>query len=457
VDPNRFRTRCAVGVLASLASLCGCAGLAGPARYDALDHQLGALEVASPAADEVNPSFGAQALERGALVAEVLRRNPGVAAARAAWRAALARYPQETALDDPLLAYSLAPRSVGSHQVDTSQRVEVSQALPFPGKLALRGAVALGEAEAAARDYEAVRLRLAAMASTLYDDWWLAARSLDITRRHLELVRELRPIAVASYESGAATPQEPLRAEIEEADLLHQEVELETERSVAAQQLALLLHMRDGAALPPPPPDFTPLEIEEGNIATRVEEARAARPELRAADARVASRQAATDLARREFLPDFRLVGGYDTFWDASDQRPSVGIEMNVPLQLAKRRAALDEARARLGEVEQERARTEDEVESQVRTALVRLHEARHLLGIARDRMLPAARDRLSAARASFEAGRAEFRDLIDAERELRSAELDEQRALAEMSRRGAALAAAIGIVPGLDTGGGTP
>ena len=66
-------------------------------------------------------------------LAEVLRRNPSLDAARSAWQAALARFPQVTELDDPMLGYGLAPGSIRSDDVDLAQRIELSQRLPWPG------------------------------------------------------------------------------------------------------------------------------------------------------------------------------------------------------------------------------------------------------------------------------------------------------------------------------------
>src|SRR5262249_59706106 len=96
VDPRWVRMRPAAGVLACFVWHTGCAGLAGPAHYRALDQQLGALEGAPVAPAEASPFAGVQSLERSALVAEVLKRNPSIASALQAWRAALARYPQQT-------------------------------------------------------------------------------------------------------------------------------------------------------------------------------------------------------------------------------------------------------------------------------------------------------------------------------------------------------------------------
>lgn len=444
----RSTLRCVV-LATALAALPGCLGGGAEVRRQAAE--LDALAAAPPPAGA--PFAGVAVLERGALVDEVLRRNPTIAAARFAWRAALARYPQETALEDPMFSYGLGPRTFTSDEApQIGQRFELSQAFPFPGKRALRGAAALGEAEAAAHDYQAVRLRLAAMASSLYDDYWLVARAEQLNHEHLALVRELREIATARYESGAAEQQDPLRAEVEETELLHREVSLASARRIAAQQLALLLHAPRASALPPPPAELAVVAVEDPGAGE--DPAPTERPELRAADARVRAREAGEDLARREYFPDVRVMAVYDRFWEISDLQPMVGFELNLPLQLARRRAALEQARAELGMARSERERMQDEVAAEIATARERLAEARHLLALTRDRMLPAARDQLAAARAGYEAGRIDFADVIEAERALRSATFAHDEGLAETSRRAAELAAALGRVPAAQAAG---
>lgn len=183
----------------------------------------------------------------------------------------------------------------------------------------------------------------------------------------------------------------------------------------------------------------------------------AERPELQAADARVRAREAGADLAQLAYFPDFRVLAVYDRFWEAGDMQPMVGFELNLPFQLARRRAALEQARAELGAARSERERMQDEIATEVATARERLAEARHLLELVRDRMLPAARDQLGAARAGYEAGRVDFADVIEAERALRKGTLASDEALAEASRRAAELAAALGRTPGEEPGGETP
>jgi cobalt-zinc-cadmium efflux system outer membrane protein len=437
----------ALRALALLAPLLwSCAGPGLTTRYHEQENAWRSAAPVRGASDD--PFAGQTTLDRRALIAAVLARNPNIEAARWAWRAALARYPQQTALEDPMLAYALAPASIGSSQVDTGQRVTLSQALPFPGKRGLRGEVALAEAEAAANDFAAVRLRLAALASLLFDEAYLIERKLAVNDAHRALLAELRAIAIARYEAGVAAQQDPLEAELVEAELLHRDVALRADREITREQLNVLLHRSPELPLPASPAMLEPRAPAGEPRDALLARALAERPELRAAEARIAAREAAVALARREYLPDLRLMGGYDTFEEESDMRPMVGLELNLPLRRARRAAALDEAEAALEEARSARAGLDDQVRFSVGRALARLAEAHHALEIFRDRMLPAARDRVASARASFETGQSDFSTVIDAERRLRDAELGHEEAAVEVSRRHAELDRALGALP---------
>src|SRR5688572_12600656 len=136
-------------------------------RYRTLSDQWQRSEADLPPAEAGDDLFeSAPFLDRAELIDRVLERNPSLHAARYAWRAALARYPQVTALDDPRFGYSLRPRSIDSDDVDTANDFAVSQAIPFPGKISLRGERAIAEAESAQSDVEVERVKLADRKST---------------------------------------------------------------------------------------------------------------------------------------------------------------------------------------------------------------------------------------------------------------------------------------------------
>ncbi len=144
------------------------------------------------------------------------------------------------------------------------------------------------------------------------------------------------------------------------------------------------------------------------------------------------------------------MVGSYNGIHQESDLRPFVGIQLNIPLRLGRRKAAVDEAQARLEQARSQRLAIEDQVRLGVQSGADRFAEAVHVARLFSDRLLPAARDQVDAARSAFETGRSSFLALIDAERSLLSDELGYQEALADVGRRRAEFDRALGRMPGL-------
>ncbi len=429
-------------------TLAACAS-AGHERYQEVRERLSHAQTDGAPRVEQDPFAGAPTLSRAALVSSVLERNPGLEAARATWRAELARYPQETALEDPMLGYTARPSSFASSSVDPGNDVVLSQAFPFPGKLALRGERALAGADAAQGELESERLEIAALASELFDQYWVADRALETNAQHLALLDEATGVALSRYAAGTGPQQDVLAAETERAMLRQREVELAAERRIVIARVNTLLHRPPELALPAPPRELEPVAAQELDEPALVARALQERPELRALAARVRGGEAALALARREFLPDFTLRAGYETSWQEDPLKPMVGVEINLPLQLERRRAAVEEAEARLARERSRLRQLEDRVRFEVASAVERLRETQHLLEISQRLRLPPARDRVVGARATYSSGRTSFLELVDAERSLRTAEQAEFEARASLSIRRAALARALGELPG--------
>ncbi|MFP3941180.1 MAG: TolC family protein [Thermoanaerobaculia bacterium] len=405
------------------------------------------------ARDETALFAGAERLERDALVDAVLERNPGLAEARAAWRAARERVPQARSLDDPMVGYSLGPLSIASDEVRFGQVLEARQRIPYPGKLRLREETARAAAEAAERSIETVRLELATEASLLFDEWYLVHRDLELTDEHVRLLEDFQRIATARYAAGEAPQQAPIQAEVELSHLVHRRMVLETEREILAARINALLHRDPAAPLPPAPPEL-PFFDPERDLATAgtgelPDLALASRPELARLDAESAAREAEIELRELDRYPDFEAMASYNSMWAQTEHQWMVGVGVNVPIRRERIRAAVAEARAEAERVESERLRLEDEVRAEVRIAWARLRESRHVLTIYESRVLPAARDQVRAALSGFETGRTTFLALIEAERNQRTAELEYHQTLAQLHQRRAALERALGTTPG--------
>jgi outer membrane protein TolC len=436
-----------------LVAVAACGSSAAEQRYDDMLLELGRPRPAAAQGDGRDLFAGETRLDRARVVEAVLARSPDIEAARQAWRAALAGVPEARGLEDPMLTYALAPLSVAG-DAPLGQRVELTQKLPWPGKRRLAGEVALAEAEAMKGELDSVRLELALMASNLYDDLVVVARSLEVNQQHQQLLAELKKAAEAQYVAGRASQQDPLQAEVELGDLERDRIMLEAERDAATAELNGLLRRDPATPLPPPPAEQAlpdPASVDPRALA---DEALATRPELRAQAARLRGSRAEIDAAHRDFYPDLEVMGSYDSMWDMPEHRWMVGVGIEIPLQRGRRHAAVEKAEAMTARAQSEDDRLRSQIRAEVERAAVRARESARLVQVVEDRMLPAARDQVKAARAGFVTGKNEFVALIAAENNLRKVELDLHHARAEMSRRMAALDRAVGRIPGLSHGG---
>jgi outer membrane protein, heavy metal efflux system len=434
----------------SLATLLGGVVLAvsAPAPAAALPADAPTVAARAPA-DDAPPVLTAPELQRSALLQAVLGQNPSLGLARASVDAASARVTRARALADPTLRYSIAPLSLFSDSVRFGQEVELSQALPFPGKRRLAGEVAQAEATAMGEDMKTVRLRLALLASQLYDDWVLVHRALELNAEHEALLSALKKSAEAQYVAGRATQADPLQAEVALSELLHERSMLESRRASVRARLNGMLHRAPHLPLPPPPAQpAEPRPTSLGTSEALQAEALRLRPELAALRARVGGGEAAVQLASRNALPDLMVMGSYNSMWMDTQHQYMAGVSLNLPLQLGAKRAEREEARAQLHGLKQDEARLVDEVRVEVEEARAMLLEAHHGLEIFRERVLPAARDQVAAARAGFATGRNGFGTVLEAERSLRGAQLRLAEARADVSRRDAELQRALGRVP---------
>lgn len=391
------------------------------------------------------------ALERAALIREVLASNPSLEAARATITAARARVAPARAFDDTRVSYSLAPLSIASERVRFGQQVSVEQPLPWPGRRALRAEVAQVDEAVARRDLEDLQLQLALASSQLYDDYFLVHRAIAINGEHIALLRALKESAEAQYVVGRASQQDPLQAEVELSHLLHEQLTLRTQLSTLQAQLNALLHRPPQAPLAPPPESLAVPDTPPPDSVVLQAEALRERPELEALRARVGGSEAAVKLARLGYYPDFHVMGSYNSMWMTREHQFMAGLSVNIPVfQLSARRAEMEAARAERLNLKSAELQLIDSIRAEVHEARERLMEARHVIDLYGGRVLPAARDQVAAARAGFTSGRNGFQSVVEAQRNLRTAQLRLEEAIAGVQSRQAELSRAVGLLPGL-------
>jgi cobalt-zinc-cadmium efflux system outer membrane protein len=383
-----------------------------------------------------------QELSVDALVVEVLARNPNLTQMVAAWQAASAKYPQVRSLDDPMLGSTFAPASFNSNSVAPGYSIEISQKIPFPGKLRLRGQGALSEASAAQNDVEDMRVQLIEAAKLAFYDYYLVDRALSVNDEGLKLLKEFRDSADSRFKTGLVPQQDILQAEVEIGKQRERGVTLDRMRKVAVARINTLRNLDPNEPIPPPP---AKLSAASGlpPVARLREYALAQRPDLKALQDRITTEETGLALAFREFYPDVEVFGGYNTIMGNGPMRdlaPQVGVRVNLPIRTARRNGAVEEARAKILQKRAELDSRVNQLNFQVQEAYEQLLESERILVLYDKTILPAAQANVKAAQAAYTTGKTPFLSLIEAQRNLVNLRDRNYEATADYFRRLATL-----------------
>jgi outer membrane protein TolC len=414
----------------------------------ASDEPPPALPAPTPVAPESppdSPFAETKELSADALVQQVLVRNPSLAQMTAAWKAAQARYPQVTSLDDPMFGTTLAPAALTTLPDSSSgYRFEVSQKYPWFGKRQLRGANALAEANAAGDEVEDMRLQLVESARLAFFEYYLVHRALAVNRAGLRKVRDFREEAESRYRQTLSPQQDIFQADVEIGKQQERLVTLQRMREVAIARINTLMHLPPDSPLPPPPAEL-PAPVEMPDTTLLRSTALARRPDLKVLSDRIAADQANLALAKKEFAPDIEVMAAYDSFWSNPQQRAQIGLKLNLPARLQRRYGAIAEAQARLAGRKAELARQADQVNLQVQEAAAQVRESARLVRLNRQTILRAADNNVEAARSAYGNGRVPFISLIEAQRNAINLRDRYYEAVADYGRRLATLERVIG------------
>jgi len=392
------------------------------------------------ASEQADPVAATKILNVDQLITWVRERNPGLEQLRAAVEEAAARVVPAGSLDDPRLSYSLAPATIDGFRRANgtsggfNQRIELSQAIPWPGTLNLREEEARSRSRAAEYRLADQHLQIIAAIKAAYAEWYYVHRALDINESNQTLLIELRNIAETRYTAGRAGQQDVLQTEVRHASLEEQHLALERQRRSIQAQLNALLNRPAAETLPPPgtvpapgmPPVYEQLQAR----------ALSAHPELMRLQAELRAGEARIDLAEKRFFPNFKIMAGYNSLWDQGDKRWTIGAAVNIPFDRKKYNAELRAARSKAMQLRWRLADRRNRLLADMEQARAQVGESVRVIQLYRDRLVPLAGESLDAAVAEYRAGQKDFLNVITAEDKKLATELGLERARADYLRR---------------------
>lgn len=386
------------------------------------------------------------------VVREALDKNPEAQSALHTVSALEHRVPQVKSLPDPMVsvgwAGNLAPFSVMQGDSSSYRGLTVSEQIPYPGKLKLRGQIASKEAEAAETDYEAVRRRVTAEVKVAYYDYYYFDRAIQTTQRNKDLLEKLSKIAEARYRVGKAMQADVLRSQIEISLLIEKLTVLEQQRDTAQARLNVFMVRPPESPLPPA------AEVDPSTIRYSLDELYALVADNDTAVLRnkkmVENGQLGVDLAQRESRPDFGVSYMFQQRSALPDMN-GVTFTVNIPIfYKTKQRQGVAEASERLLSAEKMSDNRLNEVKFELKQQYLGAKASERLLTLYARGVVPQSSLALESSMASYQVGTVDFLSLLSNFTTLLNYETDYYRQLADYQ----AALARIEVLTGSDVTG---
>ncbi len=396
-----------------------------------------------------------------------LEENPEIKAAEHTARAKAERIAQVTALPDPILGTKTLPEPVRTAEGDSYFILGISQKLPVPEKLDLRGRIALEDTRMALERLQESRIRVIAAVKRAYFQLYVLDKSIEVTRANQDLLRGLIDVARTQVAVGRRSQDDVLRAQVELSNLEAELIALRQRRVTVVARLNELLNR------PPAMPVATPkdFDIRQGDLVIEKLFAKAVEtnPELKRFERQIERDHRAVELAKLASWPDFTI--GFE--WMQMDprsafkaprnpttgQRPvtpqlsedgsdnwAITFGFNLPIWFDKIKGGIQEAKSKLAASRQQSTAARNRVYFQVEDALERVRSQQELAALFKNTIIPQAEQTYHVSQASYTAGTSDFLYVIDNWRKWLVFTIQYYRSLGELERSVADLEQALGL-----------
>lgn len=396
-------------------------------------------------------SFGlvlpARSAPPAASLADVLeqarQRNPEIQAARSEWeRAEAAVLPAKT-WEPPQIGYESWGFTGANVGAAPEKWYDLSQDIPFPGKLRLKGRAARHAARRQEELFQATELDVLAKVRAAYYRLMLSQRALQIVNENVDVMRRFAKVAESKYSVGKVSQADALRAQVELVKMLNMSVMIQQENETNQAALNALLDKDAEAAvgLAQEPP-LAPLAYAYDEL-SRI--ALAERPEVHAAAHHVDHMRANLASSRSDYLPDFMVQ--YTRRTRVGMPNDSVGmVKMTLPfLYFWRQRSEVKGARLELDHAQAMKRSAEAETRADIKEYFAKVQTTRRLIDLYKTSVLPQSEQAVKVSESAYQTDRVGFLDLLDSQRALLDFRLEYFQTLAQYGQNLAELERRVG------------
>lgn len=354
-------------------------------------------------------------LRLGDLLKQALERNPKIKSVGFEANAMSLRIPQEKTLPDPMIGLDLKNMGFPEFTYGKSEMsgigLSFSQAIPYPGKLRLKGEIAGKAFERQKEVQNSVVQSVLKDVKTAYFELYALHKSIAILREQKALLEKALELTETKYSVGNGVQSDVLKAKVEISKMDEMITPMTEMINSLNARINLLLDF------PPDRPLGIPQDQYVENLPLSLEVAKKAAaensPMIKEASLMVEEGSKMVDLSKKERSPNFVVGGG----WEFKGSLPSmweVMVGFEIPLyRKNKQNKMLEESVARLESSKSDLTSTKNDVIFMITEDYLKARSAESLIKLYKEKIIPQASLTVESSLASYQVNKTDFLALL--------------------------------------------
>lgn len=375
----------------------------------------------------------------GSYLNQALKNNSELEAAYYEWQAALFDREASDTLPDPKMGFGYYIQSVETRVGPQRSYVNVSQMIPWLGKLKNRKNLAHKKAQIAEQKLYVLTSTLVRRLKDAFYDQYFLEKSIELTKENIALVNLLEGVAQRRVQVGASSA-DAIQAQIE-INKLHDNVDSlqKREESIIAKIVALLnAPQRKKIELP------SDLFDKQPTISDNLTECelRESNPSLIALALQTEKEKANYNLVKQDRYPDVTVGVNWIDTGKAIAPTPDNGkdaviasVSINLPIWTSTYRSRENAAKGHIAAAHEILSQKSQETFADYEDITLKFQDAKRRTGLYHDTLLPQAKQALEILIESYKAGKTEFDRVLESQRILLHFQLEYERALVDQAK----------------------
>jgi outer membrane protein, heavy metal efflux system len=358
-------------------------------------------------------AFSGEGPKINSLIEIAKKNNPAIKAAEEKLKSSKYNILVSKALPDPLFKYTDFIESIETKTGPQKSQYFISQKLPFPGKLSLKGRIQKTETSSLKQSLEKIKRKVITRLKTTYYDLRFVQNTLEIARQEKSIIESMEKTAFAKYEVSLRPQSDVLKIQVELSKIIVKISSLKQKRNSLISRIKKLISSDAETEVSfednPPLPKTLPLN-KLYTLATNQN------PDLKIMDLSQKKASYTESLARKDYLPDFNFAINYIDIGEGKDAlAASIGI--NIPLWLGKKAHKLNAAKAITKSADFSYESKKDDIKFQIEDLAYKLMSLKEIVSLYNNAILHQTEENFKAASADYETGAIDLISWLESER----------------------------------------